>query len=128
MRPILICSPIQKLLESRFLPKPVDYLENKLIPSQTGFIPRMGIQVNLYRVIQRIKSRTENRQNVFGLFIDFANAYNTVPHTLLFQKLRQKRCLGEHEIDYLEALYTSYRIRIGKTIIKFNKGVAQGVS
>jgi len=126
MRPILICSPLQKLLEARFLPKLMDYLESKLVPCQTGFIPKMGIQVNLYRAIQRIKTRTENKENVYGLFIDFANAYNTVPHTLLFQKLRQKKCLDDQEIDYLEALYTNYRIRIGKRIIKFNKGVAQG--
>ena len=31
----------------------------------------MGIQVNLYRAIQRIKTRTENKENVYGLFIDF---------------------------------------------------------
>ena len=30
------------------------------------------------------------------------------------------------EIDYLEALYSRYRMKIGKRIIKFNKGVAQG--
>jgi len=126
MRPILICSPLQKLLEARFLLKLLDYLENRLTPCQTGFIPKMGIQVNLNRAIQRIKVRTENKQNMYGLFIDFANAYNSVPHTLLFQKLRQKGCLSMQEIDYLEALYTNYRIRIGKRTIRFNKGVAQG--
>ena len=122
MRPILICGPLQKLLEARFLPKLMDYLENKLIPCQTGFIPRMGIQVNLYRAIQRIKLQTENKKVVYGLFIDFANAYNTVPHTLLFQKLRQKKCLDKEEIDYLEALYTHYRIRIETELLSLIRG------
>jgi len=33
--------------------------------------------------------------------------------------------MEEEEIQYLEALYTHYRIKIGKRIIKFHKGVAQ---
>ena len=66
------------------------------------------------------------KKNTYGLFIDFANAYNTVPHDLLFKKLRDNKCMEDIEIDYLEALYSRYRIRIGNRRIKFNKGVAQG--
>ena len=127
MRPIVIGSPVQKLLESRFLPKLNDYLVNKLTPSQTGFIPRMGIQVNLVRALYWIKENMKDTARfTYGLFIDFANAYNSVPHQLLFEKLRKKNCLEDIEIDYLQALYSRYRIRIGNRIIKFNKGVAQG--
>ena len=125
MRPILVCSPLQKMLEARFLPKLTKYMNKSLTASQTGFVPRMGIQVNIHRAIKRITMNTNRNRNVYGLFIDFANAYNTVPHVLLFKKLRQKKCLDEDEIQYLEALYTKYRIRIGKRIIRFNKGVAQ---
>ena len=126
MRPILICSPLQKALESRFLSKLNEYLIKKLTPCQTGFIPNMGIQVNLTRAIYNIKETMKIKRNTYGLFIDFANAYNTVPHELLFKKLREKKCMNEDEIDYLEALYSRYRIRIGNRTIKFNKGVAQG--
>jgi hypothetical protein len=82
--------------------------------------------VNLHRAIQRIKNITESGRNTYGLFIDFANAYNTVPHELLFQKLRKNKCLDNSEIEYIEALYTHYRIQIGKRMIRYNKGVAQG--
>ena len=128
MRPILVCSSLQKLLESRFLPKLMDYLKNKLNKSQIGFVPGQGIEVNLLRAICVIKISTEEKkkQCKYGLFIDFANAYNTVPHSLLFRKLRQKKCLEEDEIDYIEALYSRYRIRVGNKVIKYNKGVAQG--
>jgi len=126
MRPILICSPIQKLLEVRFLPKLMKYLEDKMTPSQTGFVPNMGIQVNLGRAVSKIKQTTDRKGNVYGLFVDFVNAYNTVPHVKLFEKLRTKKCLDEEEIQYLEALYARYRIKIGKRIIRYNKGVAQG--
>lgn len=43
-----------------------------------------------------------------------------------YPKLRQKQCLDEEEINYLEALYTMYRIRSGNKIIRYNKGVTQG--
>ena len=90
----------------------------------TGSIPKMGIQVNLHRAINRITQRTKRKSTIFGLFIDFANAYNSVPHSLLFQKLRAKAILKPEEVDYLEALYTHYRIRVGRRFIRFNKGVA----
>jgi hypothetical protein len=102
------------------------YLTDGLTPCQTGFVPKMGIQVNLIRALYWIKTATDEKCNKYGLFIDFANAYNTVPHELLFKKLREKKCLDEEEIDYLEALYNHYRIRIGSRIITYNKGVAQG--
>lgn len=125
MRPIMVCSILQKILEARFFGKLMDYLQNKMVASQTGFVPGMGIQVNLLRAICRIKMATEENKQC-KLFIDFANAYNTVPHTLLFQKLRAKQCLDEEELRYLEALYANYRIRIGNKKIRYNRGVAQG--
>ena len=60
----------------------------------------MGIQVNLVRALERIKLRTDQQKSAFGLFIDFSNAYNSIPHCLLFKKLRAKRVLEEEEIDY----------------------------
>ena len=102
-------------------------MKDKLTASQVGFVPGMGIQVDILRAVCVIGMATiDKNQHRYGLFIDFANAYNTVPHTLLFKKLRTKKCMNEDEIDYLEALYANYRIRIGDRIIKYNRGVAQG--
>jgi len=126
MRPILIQSPIIKLLEGRFLPKLRKYMQNDLVISQTGFVPGLGTQVNIKRAIERIQERTKNKRPAYGLFIDFSNAFNTVPHILLFEKLRKKKILDEEEISYLEQLYARYRIRVGKKTLKVNKGVAQG--
>ena len=126
MRPIAIQSPLVKILEARFLPKLQDYLNLKLDRSQTGFVQKIGIQVNLVRTMERIKLRTHQNKCTYGLFIDFSNAYNSIPHSLLFQKLRKKKVLEENEIEFLEQLYARYRLRIGKTRIQSNKGVAQG--
>ena len=126
LRPIVISSPLIKLLEARFLEKLKIYLNEKLDRSQTGFVDKMGIQVNLHRALKQITNRFKNGNSCFGLFIDFSNAYNSVPHTLLFQKLRQKQIFTEEEVQFLEALYARYRIKIGKKYIRSNKGVAQG--
>ena len=126
LRPIMIQSPLVKLLEARFLPKLQLYLIEKLGCEQIGFIPVMGIQVNLYRALQQIIKRTREKRVVFGLFIDFSNAYNSVPHTLLFEKLRKYKVLEDDEIDFLEQLYCRYHIKIGDHLFRPNKGVAQG--
>ena len=58
MRPIAVQSPLIKLLEARFLPEFQRYLNEKLDRSQTGFVQKMGIQVNLVRALERIRLRT----------------------------------------------------------------------
>ena len=91
MRPITISSPFQKIQEARFLDKLNAYMIDRMTPCQTGFVKGMGIQVNLNRAIQKIKQRTNQNRIIYGLFVDFANAYNSVPHELLMKKLREKK-------------------------------------
>ena len=126
MRPIIIFSAIIKLLEATFLLKLKRYLVEKVDRSQTGFVDKMAIQVNLYRALQRITARTSIGSTIFGLFIDFSNAYNYVPHTLLFKKLRQKKILEDDEVEYLECLYSRYKTNTGGDSFRTNRGVAQG--
>ncbi len=126
LRPIMIQSSIVKILESRFSQKLYDYLDKQLDRAQTGFVRGVGIQVNLTRALNRIRLRTNESKNVYGVFIDFTQAYNSVPHKLLFQKLRHKKILDDDEIDFLEQLYARYTIKIGNSRLRYNKGVAQG--
>ena len=126
LRPIVVQSPLVKLLESRFLSKLQEYCTFKLDRSQTGFVPGLGTQVNITRALDRITLRTKRNQPVYGLFIDFSNAYNTVPHSRLFEKLRAKAVLEAKEIDFIEQLYARYRIKLGGSRLRCNKGVAQG--
>ncbi len=118
LRPIAVQSPIIKILEARFLPILQDYLNNRLDRSQTGFVQGMGIQVNLTRALDRIKLRTNRKQYVYGLFVDLSNAYNTVPHLLLFNKIRRKNIFSEDEVQFLEQLYERYELKIGKATLR----------
>jgi len=57
--------------------------------------------VNLVRALERITIRTQKKMSVYGLFIDFSNAYNSIPHALLFKKLREKKVLEDDEVEFL---------------------------
>ena len=123
-RPINVTSPLVKILEGRLLPKLKKYMRTKMLPCQTGFVENCGIMVNIYRAIQRIRLRSENKEHTFGFFIDFSNAYNTVRHTILFDVL--KKVLSEDEIQLIKALYSRQRVKAGKANFIPNCGVAQG--
>jgi len=124
VRPIIIMSPLLKILESILMPQLSTYLIKELYPGQTGFVPGNGIFVNIYRTIERIRKRNDRKQRCFGLFIDFSSAYNTIKHTLLFQKLEP--ILGEKKVQLLKALYSRILITLGGITVKPNQGVAQG--
>jgi len=61
---------------------------------------------------------------VFGLFLDFSSAYNTVLYSRLFRKL--EKVLSSEEIQLIKAIYSRNRIRIGNQSFTPNVGVAQG--
>jgi len=128
-RPIVVSSPMIKLLEVRVKEKLDKYMVNDLIVSQTGFVPGSGISVNQMRLIDRVRKRTAvdipaRRLHVFGLFLDFSSAYNTVLHSGLFKKL--EKVLSLKEIDLIRAIYSRSRIRLGERSFTPNIGVAQG--
>jgi len=128
-RPIVISSPLVKLLEVRIKRRLEKYVVEKLVCSQVGFVPGSSITVNQTRLLERVRLRTAHedsslRKHVFGLFIDFSNAYNTVLHHKLFEKL--EKALSKEEIQLVKALYSRNRIRLGNQCFTPNVGVAQG--
>ncbi len=123
-RPICISSPIVKTLESKLVPKLSDYMVNKLHIGQTGFVYGQGIIVNQLRLIQRVTERMKGGLKAYGLFIDFTNAYNTILHTKLFERL--EKVLDLEEIQLIKALYSRNQVKIGNESFIPNVGVAQG--
>jgi len=124
MRPIVVTSPLVKLIESGISIELTDYLIRKLHRSQTGFVPGNGIFVNINRAISRIKSRTLNKQRCYGVFVDFSSAYNTLNHQILFDKL--PKVIGEEKTRLIRAMYSKIKIRLGEETFIPNQGVAQG--
>ena len=123
-RPIIILSLIVKIMEARWLPKLQEYAIKKLCPSQTGFVTGQGVFTNVFRVIERIKERTEIKKNVFALFVDFKSAYNHTRHDLLFQRLQN--VLNHQEIAFQRSIYDKLIIQSDVSHCRPNLGVAQG--
>ena len=123
-RPIIVTSPFVKLLEARLKGKLDDYMMKKLHCSQVGFVPHNGISVNHLRLLDRVGYRTRMGSRAFGLFIDFSNAYNTILHSKLYERL--ERVLSAEEIGLIKALYSRTRIKLGDETFAPNIGVAQG--
>lgn len=124
IRPIIVLSPLYKLLEARLLPKLRKYMINKLARSQVGFVPNMDITVNIQRALKRIHLRTDEGATAFCLFLDFKSAFNTIPHLSLFKKLQD--ILDPQEIQLLKALYARLTIKLGHEELNANVGVPQG--
>ena len=96
----------------------------KLCPAQTGFVPGQGVFTNIFRAMDRIKERTDQKKSIFALFIDFKSAYNHVRHDLLFKRLQH--VLTDDEIEFQKAIYDKIVIQSGKSLFRPNLGVAQG--
>ena len=76
---------------------------------QTGFVPGQGVFTNIFRAIKRIKERTNNKQHIYGLFIDFKSAYNYTRHDLLFERF--EKVLDKNEITFQKAIYDKILIQ-----------------
>ncbi len=124
IRPIVINSSIVKTLEIRLLPKLQEYLKMKLHRSQIGFVDGMDIFINIWRALDRIQEIRAQKKLCYCLFLDFQSAYNTIPHTLLFEKLQ--KVLNENEIQLIRAIYSRTKITLGNEVMQPNVGVAQG--
>ena len=123
-RPVAVCSNLIKLIESRPRRELDTYMTERLHRGQTGFVPYMGITVNQMRLVQRVKQITKTKRHCFGLFIDFSSAYNTIYHTLLFNRLNG--VINKDNIDLIKAIYSRTTIKLGNASFKPNIGVAQG--
>jgi len=117
IRPIIVSSPLVKILESRLRSKLQKFLRDHVHRSQVGFTEGMDIYVNIWRALRRILELN-------CLFLDFKSAYNTVLHNLLYEKL--ERVLDEGEIALLKAIFSRLRITLGKEHFQPNIGVPQG--
>ena len=130
LRPIMISSPIMKLIESIALNELKEKLEGRITKSQVGFLPKLGTQVHLVRMLGRIRDIQSSpdfkplRWHV--LFIDFKSAFDKVNHSILFTKLQAEN-ISSRTLDILRVLYNSYHFTLPRDQPhKINSGVAQG--
>lgn len=95
---------------------------------QTGFIPGVGTEVNILRIVEAIRvhmGKEEGKDKTWSLYIDLKSAFDTVDHDILFQKLRQKG-IEESLINTIEWMYRQTSIKVGDRSCQVTRGVIQG--
>ena len=126
-RPIIVMSPLIKFMEARLIPKLSDYTQNRMLPSQTGFVKGFGCEVNIKRLITRGKEVLRTCIGTWCIvFFDFSSAYNTVNREILYRRLRNLQILTSDEVTWLQSLHDRITIRDNNSKLRTKNGVHQG--
>ena len=146
MRPIVVTSPIYKLIEIRFADSLHDafWKLKGFGPSQFGFMRGMTCASQINRILNKVfelyqwqtinnKTRIQpiSSLNISILFIDFEQAYNSINMWKLYKRMKdeiqtKKLDLDPHHLDYIFFLVRQLKIHIGHQIFKPIHGVPQG--
>jgi len=115
LRPIMISSPVIKIIEALILQDLKRTLVPMICPAQTGFIPEYSTQTHILRLIGKVidykKSKTFKTRRWKILFIDFKTAFDRVDHKQLMNKL-EKTDLKHDTLNVIKLLYNSYHFTL----------------
>jgi len=130
LRPIMISSPIIKIIEAIVLGDLKGKLEHLIDHAQVGFLPRLSTQTQILRLLGKvIDCKAGPRFNSGAwiiLFIDFKAAFDRVDHSILFRKLEASG-IEPRTLSIIKLLYNSYHFTLpGGSPSRVNSGVAQG--
>jgi len=89
-RPVSLTSVLCKVMEGLVREVMMQFLvTNRLLaPEQHGFIPRKACVTNLLETIESVTAELSNGRPVDLIYLDFAKAFDTVPHKRLLLKLK----------------------------------------
>lgn len=131
-RPITILPIINKIAE-RYICNQLQefYTENSIISSsQFGFQPKKSTTSLLSKFTDEVNSHLNEKKHVLLLFIDFSQAFDTLQHDILLEKLNNTGVRGPL-LEWCRAYLQnrSYYVKIGDEMsnnTEVNGGTAQG--
>ena len=112
-RPIAILRTIYKLYTGVLAKRTTQWLINNkvLSPAQKGFLPFDGVFEHNYTLQRKLdKARTEKGE-FLASWIDFSNAFGSIPHDAIFASLRQSGA-GEKFTNVIKDIYTHSSTRV----------------
>ena len=107
-RPITITSMLSRILEKIIKARVVDFIteNNVLHKDQHGFIAGRSCLTNLLHTIEDLITSLDNGDVMDEILLDFAKAFDKVPHQRLLFKLRQYGISG-NTYNWIESFLTS---------------------
>ena len=95
-RPISLTSQLGKVMESIIRDRILEHIERHCLihPSQRGFLSGRSCQSNLLEYLENVTKEVDNYNSVDVAYLDFAKAFDKVPHERLLMKIK---ALGIHE-------------------------------
>jgi hypothetical protein len=113
-RPISLTSQICRLFESIIRDSIVDHLENnKLIrDSQHGFRRGRNCLTNLLIFLDKVTSMVDDGEDVDVVYLDFAKAFDKVPHQRLLIKLKEVG-IGGQLLKWISSWLSNRKQRVG---------------
>ena len=89
-RPISLTSLVCRVMESLLKDAIVEHLQNHHLikPSQHGFVPHKSCLTNLLEFLEEITKIIDEGHSIDMVYLDFAKAFDKVPHMRLMAKVR----------------------------------------
>ena len=96
-RPISLLSCFGKLLEKLMHKRLYSFLKrhNILYQYQFGFQQNLSTSLALIEIADNIRTNLDNNNDVLGIYIDLAKAFDTVNHNILLKKLQHYGIRGQ---------------------------------
>ena len=113
-RPVSLASQVCKLFEGLMRDDIVDHLERKglLNISQHGFRKGRSCLTNLLSFLEEVTEKLDARNSIDVVYLDFAKAFDKVPHKRLINKVRSFG-IGGQLLRWIESWLTDRLQRVG---------------
>ena len=88
-RPISLLPQFSKILEKMYHSRLMTFIDSNqiLYKSQYGFRKQMSTSLAIIELVEEITNSLDNHESTVGVFIDMKNAFDTVDHGILTEKL-----------------------------------------
>ena len=112
-RPISLTSVVCRLMETLLKNEIIRHLsDNNLIrPSQHGFLPNKSCATNLLTFLERTTSEVDQGNSIDVLYLDYAKAFDKVPHKKLLAKIEALKVTGK-VLNWIKSWLTDRRQKV----------------
>jgi hypothetical protein len=128
-RPIVVTSPIVKMLESYVHKKLATYCKENIKKQQIGFAQGCSIHTNLFRLgneIYKNQRKRKGRKKIHMLFVDLKSAFDSVHRETLYKLLETRNILTNPEISLIKFIHENLKVELNGENCLTSKGVPQG--